>query len=149
MPKTTPLARSGRFWTLVLVSSLLVPALDLGAQTTLPTRTPIPIPTPTPPPDLKVKVKVVEVVKSGSTITVNPVKVKLKRKQEIVVWVTNGLALKVEFKKGNPPPVNPFTDLVCKGRFCAALTPPDVLGVFNYNVTVDGVLLDPNVEVVP
>src|SRR5688572_4990819 len=134
--------RSGRFRTLVLVSSLLVPALELGAQATPPT--------PTPAPErLNVKVKVVEVIKSGSTITVNPVKVKLKRKQEIVVWVTNGAALKVEFKKGNPPPVNPFVDLTCKGRFCAALTPPDVLGVFNYNVTVDGVLLDPNVEVVP
>lgn len=135
-------ATHGRFWTLVLVSSLLVPALELGAQTVQPT--------PTSPADaLKVKVRVVEVVKTGSTITVNPVKVKVKRKQEIVVWVTNGLSLKVEFKKTNPPPVNPFTDLVCKGRFCAALTPPDVLGVFNYNVTVDGVLLDPNVEVVP
>ena len=133
--------RSGRFRILVLVSSFLVPALELGAQTTPPT--------PTPVPDLKVKVKVVEVIKSGSTITVNPVKVKLKRKQEIVVWVTNGAALKVEFKKTNPPPVNPFVDLTCKGRFCAALTPPDVLGVFNYNVTVDGVLVDPNVEVVP
>jgi len=144
MTKTHP-TRSGRFWTFVLVSSLLVPTLDLGAQTA---QTPAPTPTPSAA-NLKVKVRVVEVVKSGSTITVNPVKVKLKRKQEIVVWVTNGLALKVEFKKNNPPPVNPFTDLVCKGRFCAALTPPDVLGVFNYNVTVDGVMLDPNVEVVP
>ena len=134
--------RFGRFWTFVLVSSLIVPALELGAQTTPPTPTPV-------AETLKVKVKIVEVVKTGSTITVNPVKVKLKRKQEIVVWVTNGLSLKVEFKKGNPPPVNPFVDLTCKGRFCAALTPPDVLGVFNYNVTVDGVLLDPNVEVVP
>ncbi|HZI66471.1 MAG TPA: hypothetical protein VFF17_07895 [Thermoanaerobaculia bacterium] len=144
MTKTIHSALSGRFWTLVLVSSFLVPALDLGAQTTPPTRTP----TPTAE-RLNVKVKVVEVIKSGSTITVNPVKVKLKRRQEIVVWVTNGTSLKVEFKKGNPPPVNPFVDLTCKGRFCAALTPPDVLGVFNYNVTVDGVLLDPNVEVVP
>jgi len=143
MTNATHPTRSGRFWTFVLVSALLIPA-HLGAQTTPPT------PTPTPSAEnIKVKVKVVEVVKSGSTITVNPVKVKLKRKQEIVVWVTNGLARKVEFKKNNPPPVNPFTDLVCKGRFCAALTPPDVLGVFNYNVTVDGVLLDPNVEVVP
>ncbi|HVE65265.1 MAG TPA: hypothetical protein VNC59_01695 [Thermoanaerobaculia bacterium] len=141
MTKTIHSTLSGRFWTLVLVSSLLVPALELAAQTAPPT--------PTPTPDLKVKVKVVEVVKTGSTITVNPVKVRLKRKQEIVVWVTNGLSLKVEFKKNNPPPVNPFVDLTCKGRFCAALTPPDVLGVFNYNVTVDGVLLDPNVEVVP
>src|SRR5688500_1585993 len=134
MTKTIHSALSGRFWTLVLVSSLLVPALELAAQTAPPT--------PTPVPDLKEKVQVVEVVKTGSTITVNPVKVRLKRKQEIVVWVTNGLSLKVEFKKGNPPPVNPFVDLTCKGRFCAALTPPDVLGVFNYNVTVDGVLLD-------
>lgn len=141
MTTITHPTRSRRFWTLLLVSSLIVPALELGAQTTPPT--------PTPPPDLKVKVKVVEVVKTGSTITVNPVKVKLKRKQEIVVWVTNGLSLKVEFKKGNPPPVNPFTDLTCKGRFCAALTPPDVLGIFDYKVTVDGVVLDPNVEVVP
>ena len=141
MTKTIHSTLSGRFWILVLVSSLLVPAGELAAQT-------VP-PTPTPTPDLKVRVKVVEVVKTGSTITVNPVKVRLKRKQEIVVWVTNGLALKVEFKKSNPPPVNPFVDLTCKGRFCAALTPPDVLGVFNYNVTVDGVLVDPNVEVVP
>lgn len=142
MPKTTPVSRPGRFWTFLLVSSLFVPAWELGAQTAQPT--------PTPPAEtLKMKVKVVEVVKTGAIVTVNPVKVKIKRRQEIVVWVTNGVSLKVEFKKGNPPPVNPFTDLVCKGRFCAALTPPDVLGVFNYNVTVDGVLLDPNVEVVP
>ena len=134
--------RSGRFWTFALVSSLIVPALELGAQTTPPTPTPV-------AEALKVKVKIVEVVKTGSKITVNPVKVKLKRKQEIVVWVTNGAVLKVEFKKTNPPPVNPFVDLTCKGRFCAALTPPDVLGVFNYNVTVDGVMVDPNVEVVP
>jgi hypothetical protein len=81
---------------------------------------------------------------------VNPVKVKLKRKQDVVVWVTNGLSLKIEFKKGNPPPGNPFTDLTCKGRFCGVLTPPDVApGVFNYKVTVDGVVLDPNVEVIP
>lgn len=142
MAKSAHLTRSGRFWTLVLVSSLFVPALELGAQT--------PPPTPTPPAgNLKVKVKVVEVVKSGSKVTVNPVKVKLKRKQEIIVWVTNGASLKVEFKTSNPPPGNPFTDLVCKGRFCAALTPPDALGVFAYSVTVDGVLLDPSVEVVP
>ncbi|MEO8348481.1 MAG: hypothetical protein ABI610_06175 [Acidobacteriota bacterium] len=142
MPKTTHLSRSRRFWIFVLVSSLFVPALELGAQTAQTA--------PTPPPEtLKMKVKVVEVTKVGSTVTVNPVKVKLKRKQEIIVWVTNGVSLKVEFKKSNPPPVNPFTDLTCKGRFCAALTPPDVLGVFNYNVTVDGVLLDPNVEVIP
>jgi hypothetical protein len=64
--------------------------------------------------------------------------------------VTNGLSLKIEFKKGNPPPGNPFTDLICKGRFCGVLAPPDVApGVFNYKVTVDGVVLDPNVEVIP
>ncbi|MDQ5858587.1 MAG: hypothetical protein M3542_09985 [Acidobacteriota bacterium] len=142
MAKTTHVSRPGRFWTFVLVSSLFVPAFELGAQTVQRT------PTPTTE-TLKMKVKVVEVVKTGSTITVNPVKVKVKRKQEIVVWVTNGVSLKVEFKKSNPPPVNPFTDLVCKGRFCAALTPPDAVGIFNYNVTVDGVLLDPNVEVIP
>lgn len=137
MPKTIHLARSRWFWTLVLVSSLVFPALELGAQTAQ---------TDT----LKVKVKVVEVTKSGTTLQVNPVKVKLKRKEEIVVWVTNGQSMKIEFKKGNPAPGNPFTDLICKGRFCGVLTPPDVApGVFNYKVTVDGVVLDPNVEVVP
>lgn len=130
MQKTIQLARSRWFWTFVLVSSLVFPALELSA---------------TP----KVKVKVVEVTKSGTTLVVNPVKVKLKRREEIVVWVTDGQSLKIEFKRGNPPPGNPFTDLVCKGRFCAALTPPDAVGVFNYTVTVDGVVLDPNVEVVP
>jgi hypothetical protein len=134
MPKAIHLARSRWFWTLVLVSSLVLPALELGAQTNT----------------LNVKVKVVEVIKSGTTVTVNPIKVKLKRKQEIVVWVTNGQLLKIEFKKGNPAPGNPFTDLVCKGRFCGALTPPDVApAVFQYKVTLDGVVLDPNVEVVP
>lgn len=139
MPKANHLARSGWFWTFVFVSSLVFPVLQLRAQTTQ----------PTPPPDLKAKVKLVEVTKSGTTLTVNPVKVKLKRKEEIVVWVTNGQLLKIDFKKGNPAPGNPFTDLTCKGRFCAALTPPDVLGIFNYKVTVDGVVLDPNVEVIP
>jgi hypothetical protein len=134
MPKTTHPTRSRWFWTFVLVSSLVLPALELGAQTDT----------------LKVKVKAVEVTKSGTTVQVNPVKVKLKRKQEIVVWVTNGESLKIEFKKGNPAPGNPFTDLTCKGRFCGVLTPPDVApGVFNYKVTVDGVVLDPNVEVIP
>jgi hypothetical protein len=128
------------FWTLALVSSLVFPAVDLSAQAA---------PTPTPTATLNVKVKTVEVLKSGSTITVNPEKVKLKRKEEIVVWVTNGTSIKIDFKPGNPPPGNPFTDLTCKGRFCGALTPPDVLGIFNYKVTVDGVVLDPNVEVVP
>jgi hypothetical protein len=134
MPKTIHLARSRWVWTFVLVSALVLPALELGAQTNT----------------LNVKVKVVEVIKSGTTLTVNPVKVKVKRKQEIVVWVTNGQLLKIDFKKGNPAPGNPFTDLTCKGRFCAALTPPDVApAVFQYKVTVDGVVLDPNVEVVP
>jgi hypothetical protein len=134
MPKTIHLARSRWFWIFVLVSSLVIPALELGAQTNT----------------LNVKVKVVEVIKSGTTLQVNPVKVKVKRKEEIVVWVTNGLSLKIEFKKGNPAPGSPFTDLTCKGRFCAALTPPDVApAVFQYKVTVDGVVLDPNVEVVP
>ncbi|HEV8609305.1 MAG TPA: hypothetical protein VGS98_04470 [Thermoanaerobaculia bacterium] len=142
MAKTAHPTRSRWFWTFTLVSSLVFPALELGAQT--------PQPTATPPTDLKLKVRLVEVVKSGTTVTVNPVKVKLKRKQDVVVWVTNGLSLKIEFKKGNPPPGNPFTDLICKGRFCGVLTPPDVApGVFNYKVTVDGVVLDPNVEVIP
>jgi len=134
MPKTIHLARSRWFWTFVLVSSLVLPALELGAQTNT----------------LNVKVKVVEVIKTGTTITVNPVKVKVKRKEDVVVWVTNGQLLKVEFKKGNPAPGTPFTDLTCKGRFCGALTPPDVApAVFQYKVTVDGVVLDPNVEVIP
>jgi hypothetical protein len=137
MPKTIHPARSRWFWTFVLVSSLVLPALELGAQTAQTD-------------SLKVKVKVVEVTKTGTTLQVNPVKVKLKRKEEIVVWVTNGQSLKIEFKKANPPPGNPFTDLTCKGRFCGVLTPPDVApGVFNYKVTVDGVVLDPNVEVIP
>ena len=146
MAKTGHPTRSRWFWTFVLVSSLVFPALELGAQTPQPTATPQTTPTDI----LKVKVKVVEVTKSGSTITVNPEKVKLKRKQDVVVWVTNGLQLKIEFKKGNPPPGNPFTDLICKGRFCGVLTPPDVApGVFQYKATVDGVVLDPNVEVIP
>jgi hypothetical protein len=136
------LARSGWFWTLVFVSSLVLPARQLGAQ--------IPTPTPTPTPDLKLKVKVVEVTKSGTTLTVNPVKVKVKRKEEIVVWVTNGESMRITFKAGNPEPGDPFTDLVCRGRICGALTPPDVpAGVFNYKVVVDGAVLDPNVEVIP
>lgn len=137
MPKTIHLARSRWFWTFVLVSSLVFPALELGAQTAQTD-------------SLKVKVKVVEVTKSGTTLQVNPVKVKLKRKEEIVVWVTNGQSMKIEFKKGNPAPGNPFTDLTCSGgHFCGALTPPDVApAVFQYKVTVDGVVLDPNVEVI-
>ena len=140
--------RSRLFWTLVLVSSLVVPAVEVGAQTTQTVQT-TQTSTTISPDTLKVKVKVVEVIKTGTTITVNPVKVKLKRKEDIVVWVTNGAALKIEFKKGNPAPGNPFTDLKCGGRFCGALTPPDVEpGVFNYKVTVDGVVLDPNVEII-
>jgi hypothetical protein len=142
MPKTIHPANSRWFWTFVLVSSLVFPALELGAQT--------PTPTPTPSTDLKLKVKVVEVTKTGTTLTVNPVKVKLKRKEEIVVWVTNGESLRIQFKPGNPEPGDPFTDLICRGRICGVLTPPDVTpGVFNYKVVVDGVVLDPNVEVVP
>ena len=141
MAKPIHPANSRWFWIFVIVSSLVFPVLNLGAQMAQPT------PAPT---DLKTKVKVVEVTKTGTTISVNPVKVKLKRKQEIVVWVTNGLSMKIDFKPGNPPPGNPFTDLTCKGRFCGVLTPPDVApGVFNYKVTVDGVVLDPNVEVIP
>jgi len=124
MPKTIHPANSRWFWTFALVSSLVFPALNLGAQTAQPT--------PAPIDSLKVKVKVVEVTKTG------------------VVWVTNGLSMKIDFKPGNPAPGNPFTDLTCKGRFCGVLTPPDVApGVFNYKVTVDGVVLDPNVEVIP
>jgi hypothetical protein len=122
-----------------VVSFLAVPA-SASAQA----------PTPTPPGPPKTKVKLVEVIKDGNTIRVDPVRVKLKRKTDIVVWVTNGVSLKIEFKTGNPSPGNPFTDLACKGRFCAALTPPDVApSVFRYKVTVDGVVLDPDVEVVP
>jgi hypothetical protein len=136
MPNTIHPANSRWFWTFALVSSLVFPALEVGAQTK-------------PADSLKVKVKVVEVTKTGTTLQVNPVKVKLKRKEEIVVWVTNGLKMTIDFKPGNPAPGNPFTDLTCKGRFCGVLTPPDVApGVFNYKVTVDGVVLDPNVEVI-
>lgn len=139
MPKITHLARSGWFWALVLASALVFPTLNLGAQT----------PTPTPT-DLKLKVKVVEVTKSGTSLSVNPVKVKLKRKEEIVVWVTNGESMKIQFKAGNPEPGDPFTDLICRGRICGVLTPPDVpAGIYNYKVVVDGVALDPNVEVIP
>ena len=144
---TTHPTRFRWFWTSVLVSCLVLPAAKVAAQAAQPTATP----TTTTTEPLKAKVKVVEVTKSGTTLTVNPVKVKLKRKEEIVVWVTNGTSLKVDFKKpGNPAPGTPFTDLTCKGRFCGVLTPPDVApGVFNYKVTVDGVVLDPNVEVIP
>ena len=99
-------------------------------------------PNPVPP--------LVEVIKDGSTIRVDPDRVKLKRKTDVVVWVTNGLDLRVEFKKTNPAPGNPFTDLTCRGRFCGVLNPPDVSpNVFAYSVTVDGQTLDPTVEVVP
>jgi hypothetical protein len=123
---------------LCVVSALLaLPALAAG-------------PTPTPVPSLKTKVQIVEVIKEGSTIRVDPVRVKLKRKTDVVVWVTNGLDLRVEFKKTNPAPGNPFTDLTCRGKFCGVLNPPDVSpNVFAYSVTVDGQTLDPTVEVVP
>jgi hypothetical protein len=135
MPKTIHPAYSRWFWTFVLVSSL---STALAAAQT-------PQPTPTPQPDLKVKVKVVEVTKTGTTITVKPDTVQLHKKQDVVVWVTNGLSIKITFKAG----ANPFTDLVCKGSFCAALTPPTTEGIFKYTVTVDGAVLDPNVEVIP
>jgi hypothetical protein len=136
MPKTIHPANSRWFWVFALASSLVFPALTVGAQTAQ-------------SPSLKVKVKVVEVTKTGTTISVNPVSVKLHKKQEIVVWVTNGLSMKIDFKPGNPPPGNPFTDLTCKGSFCGVLTPPSAEGIFKYKVTVDGVVLDPNVEVIP
>ncbi len=119
---------------LVLVALLFLPTSGATAQTDT----------------LKTKIKVVEVTTDGTTIRVDPARVKLKRKTDVVVWVTNGQSLKIDFKTGNPSPGNPFTDLVCKGQFCGALTPPDVApNVFRYKVTVDGVVLDPDVEVVP
>jgi hypothetical protein len=133
MPKTIHPTHSRWFWTSVLVSMV---ANALAAQTAQPT----PV-----PPDLKTKVKVVEVTKSGTTLSVKPDKVQLHKKQDIAVWVSNGLSMKITFKAG----ANPFTDLVCKGSFCVALTPPTVEGTFKYTVTVDGAVLDPNVEVVP
>jgi hypothetical protein len=71
--------------------------------------------------------------------------VQVKQKAEIVVWVTDGLALKIEFKK-----TNPFPDLTCPGgQFCGALLPSNAApGVYDYKVTVDGIVIDPNVEVV-
>jgi hypothetical protein len=141
MPKAIHLARSGWFWTFVLASALVLPSMRLGAQTVQPTATPTT--------DLKTKVKVVEVTKTGTAISVKPDKVQIKKNQDIVVWVTNGGSIKITFKPGNPAPGNPFTDLVCKARFCAALTPSTAQGTFAYKVTVDGVVLDPNVEVIP
>lgn len=131
---TTHLARSRSFWIFVVVSSLVLPARQLYAQAG----------------SLKPKVHVVEVFTDGKTVTVSLKTVKVKKKAEIVVWVTNGQSMTIDFKKpGNPAPGNPFTDLVCnKGRFCGALKPPEVEGIFKYSVTVDGVVLDPNVEVV-
>jgi hypothetical protein len=141
MFERTRVALSRWFSILAAVSYLAIPS-GLVAQSATPV--------PTPAEAIKTKVKIVEVYKDGTSIKVDPVRVKLKRKTDIVIWVTNGMALKVEMKKGNPAPGNPFTDLVCKGRFCAALTPPDVApSVFRYKVTVDGVVLDPDVEVVP
>ena len=141
MLQRTRVALSRWFPVLALVSALGTPDAARAQVAT----------TPAPAPEaIKTKVKIVEVWKEGTTIKVDPVRVKLKRKQDIVVWVTNGASLKIEMKRGNPAPGNPFTDLVCKGRFCAALTPPDVApSVFRYKVTVDGVVLDPDVEVVP
>jgi hypothetical protein len=134
MPKTIHPANSRWFWVFVLLSFLVFPALGHSATTADPT----------------LKIKRVKVVKSGDTLKVVPLKVQVHRKQEIVVWVTDGKSMKIEFKPGNPPPGNPFTDLTCPGgQFCGALTPPDVLGVFDYKVTVDGKVLDPKVEVLP
>ncbi len=127
MPTTHHLARSRWFWTFVVVSALVLPAREVGAQQG----------------GQKPRVKVVEIIKTGTTLKAYPPIVKLKKKQEIVVWVTNGLSMDIQFKN------NPFTDLKCsKGPFCGALIPPDVEGTFKYSVTVDGVVLDPNVEVV-
>jgi hypothetical protein len=137
MPKTIHLDNSQWFWTFVIASSLVFPTLGLGAQTEVDTLTP--------------KVKVVRVIKDGTALRVLPVTVKVHRKAEIVVWVTDGKKMTIDFKKGNPAPGNPFTDLTCPGgQFCGALTPPDVApAVFAYKVTVDGVVLDPKVEVIP
>ena len=123
-------ARSLWFWTVVVVSSLVVPSLGQAAQT---------------PPDITTKVKVVKVVKKGTSLQVIPSKVQVHQKAEIVVWVTDGLSLKIEFKK-----TNPFPDLTCPGgQFCGALLPTNAPpGLYDYKVTVDGVVLDPNVEVV-
>ena len=124
-------ARSRWFWTVVIVSSLVVPSLGQGAQA--------------PAPDLTTKVKVVKVVKKGTSLQVIPSKVQIHQKAEIVVWVTDGLSLKIEFKK-----TNPFPDLTCPGgQFCGALLPTNAPpGLYDYKVTVDGIVLDPNVEVV-
>ena len=124
-------ARSRWFWTVVVVSSLVVPSLGQAAQAA--------------PPDITTKVKVVKVVKKGTSLQVIPSKVQVHQKAEIVVWVTDGLSLKIEFKK-----TNPFPDLTCPGgQFCGALLPTSAPpGLYDYKVTVDGVVLDPNVEVV-
>jgi hypothetical protein len=88
---------------------------------------------------------VVEVTRTGDVIRVEPSRVKVKRKAEIVIWVTDGESLKIEFKAKNP-----LRDLLCSGRFCGSLVPPIVEpGLFAYKVTVDGKVLDPQVEVVP
>jgi hypothetical protein len=131
MPKIF-LPRGLRFWTVVVAASLLVPSLGQGATTT-------------PTADLTTKVKVVKVVKKGTSLQVTPTKVQVKQKAEIVVWVTDGLALKIEFKK-----TNPFPDVTCPGgQFCGALLPSSAApGVYDYKVTVDGIVIDPNVEVV-
>ena len=119
------------FWTFVIAASLFLPTLGQGAQTTTV--------------DPATKVKIVKVVKKGTSLQVTPTKVQVKQKAEIVVWVTDGLALKIEFKK-----TNPFTDLACPGgQFCGALLPSNAApGLYDYKVTVDGIVIDPNVEVV-
>ena len=133
MPRTIHPAYSRWFWVFTLLSFLVFPTFEFAATTA----------------DPLLKIKRVKVL-MGTPLKVLPLKVQVHRKQEIVVWVTDGKSMKIEFKPGNPAPVNPFTDLTCPGgQFCGALTPPDVLGVFDYKVTVDGKVLDPKVEVLP
>lgn len=103
-------------------------------------------------------VKVVKVIKVGDTLRVRPDHVIVKRSVDIVVWSTNGDSINIEFKPrnqepvepGNRKPVNPFTDLSCKGRFCGVLVPAaDTVpyGHYYYKVTVDGIVVDPEVEI--
>jgi hypothetical protein len=96
------------------------------------------------------KVKVVRVIKDGASLRVRPNRVVVRKNLDAVVWVTDGDAMSIEFKPGNPEPGNPFTDLTCKARFCGALVPPGEkvpYGVYRYKVTVDGTVLDPEVEI--
>ena len=119
----------------ILMVSLLV---ALQACATFPQKGPQP------------KVKVVRVIKDGDSLRVRPPRVILRRNLDVVVWATNGDSLNIEFKPGNPEPGNPFTDLTCKARFCGALVPPAEnvpYGVYRYKVTVDGKVLDPEVEI--